>query len=273
MAKIYFHGNREQAKQVAIKLRDTLTGGSPDPRGIAKGVFLTLGFLALTDIKDDFIRKASGGTGEDGAKWPPLSREYLAYGRRFGPGEQKKLKDAAGLGRQHRHAPGDKKGLLTAPQLKRWRKLYATYLNRLLLSLPPKEAASRAAQFAWVDIKKEGAQTKINVFGGRTVQILRDTGILLNSLSPGKITGGDQKEYQKPGRDGGEEQIFETIRNGVVVGTNVPYAAIHNYGQPGKMPKRQFIPEVVPQVWLDRWAAGAEQALLEAAKLAYGSAA
>lgn len=271
MAKVFFHGNREQARQTAIRLRATLTGRVPDPRGIAKGVFATLGMLALSDIKADFVRKADGATGEDGNTWPPLSREYLAYGRRFGRGEQKKLKDAYGLGRRHHLAPGDNKGLLTAAQLKRWRKLFAGHLQRLLVSLPEGAAKARAAQIAWTIIKSEGAQTKINVFGGRKVQILRDTGILLNSISPGRIVNG---EYQLPTREGGEEQIFQTIVNGVIVGTNVPYAATHNYGDPSrKIPKREFLPEKVPQVWLDRWASGTERALIEAARQAYEGAA
>lgn len=275
MTRVYFRGNRDQARDVAYRLRSILVGRQADSLGIARGVYTAIGFAALSDIKQDFVTKARGGTGEDGTRWPPLTREYLAYGRRFGQGEQARLKRAAGLGKQHRYAPGNQKGLLTAEQLKRWRKIYAQLLARLLVSLPPGQAKARAAAAAWAKLKAEGAQTKINVFGGRTVEILRDTGILFNSLSPGQIGGiGPGSTYSRPPLPGGEEQIFDVIRNGVIVGTNVPYAASHNFGDPRRgIPQRQFLPQVAPQVWTDRWAEVADQALLEGAKLAYEGAA
>jgi len=68
-----------------------LIGQHPDEQGIARGVFFALGVAALSDIKSDYVRKARGETGEDGTRWPPLSPKYLAYGRRFGKGEQNLL--------------------------------------------------------------------------------------------------------------------------------------------------------------------------------------
>ncbi|MGH9932599.1 MAG: hypothetical protein ACREA9_25630, partial [Pyrinomonadaceae bacterium] len=78
-SKIYFRGSREQAKDVVCNLTQILSGKVRDTLGIATGVFLAIGFAALSDIKADFVRKSRGGIGEDGEKWPPLSPEYLAY--------------------------------------------------------------------------------------------------------------------------------------------------------------------------------------------------
>jgi hypothetical protein len=104
---------------------------------------------------------------------------------------------------------------------------------------------------AWNTIKAEGAKTKLQVYGFRKVDILRDTGILFNSLSPGYFDGTD---YEKPQSKGGDQQVFRALNDGIVIGTNVPYAASHNYGDPKRgIPKRQFLPEVVPAVWQDRW--------------------
>ncbi len=50
--------------------------------------------------------------------------------------------------------------------------------------------------------------------------------------------------------------MFSVIENGVIVGTNVPYAASHNFGDPKRgIPARPFIPhpDRVPTVWLQRW--------------------
>lgn len=268
MTRIYFRGNRMQARQVASRLKDALIGRASDPHGLARGVFIAIGLAALSDIKDDFVRKADGATGEDGNTWPPLSREYLAYGRRFGKGEQTALKTAAGLGKANRFAPGNNKGLLTAAQKKLWGKIFARSYQRFLLSLPEREAKARAAQVAWAELKRLGARTKLEVFGSRKVQILRDTGVLLNSLSPGEMSA---TGYSKPSGDGGDDQIFTTIANGVIVGTTVPYAAVHQNGNPAKgIPPRPFLPvQEAPQVWQDRWAKVADQAIGVAIRLAY----
>lgn len=283
-SKVYFRGSRDDARQIVRNLADILTGKVRDAAGLAQGVFVAIGFAALSDIKADFVRKSRGGVGEDGEKWPPLSPEYLAYHRRFGPGEKAKLRKSAGLSSGNRYAPGgilkttvidhvitekfsQNKGLLSKQQLKRWRQIFGRTLNRLLLSMGEGPAKARAAQIAWATLKREGAKTMLEVYGNRTVEILRDTGILLNSLSPGRISG---NQYAKPTGDGGEAQIFETISNGVIVGTNVPYAASHNYGDAKRgIPKRQFLPKDPPRIWLERWMDAANNALLSAVKLAF----
>src|SRR5690606_373949 len=188
-------------------------------------------------------------------QWPPLSEAYLAYGRRFGRGEKTRLKRAAGLGRAHRYAPGGKDGLLSAEQLKHWRRIYAYHVNRLALRMPLEEAKRRSAAIAWKIMKEHGARTKLQVYGRRDVEIMRDTGVLLNSLSPGRLT---QSGYSKPAGEGGAGQIFELGMASVIVGPNVAYAAAHNYGHPArpKLPRRQFLPDdesQIPESWWQDW--------------------
>lgn len=250
----HFRGSTNDARAIVRDLVASLTGRALSSQ-LAKGVFLAVGFAALSDIKDDFVRKANGETGEDGVQWAPLSPEYLAYQRRFGPGEKSAVKKAAGLGKQHSKGVAGNKGLLTTEQQKRWNQVFASRLARFLLSLPVGEAKARAAQIAWATLKREGAHTMLEVFGSRKVQIQRDTGVLLNSLSPGEISGGPQSVvYTPPSAPGGELQVVEAISNGVVVGTNVPYAA-HCQRQ------RPFLPENVPQNWRERWSLAAKQAI------------
>jgi hypothetical protein len=258
MARCYFRGSRSEARQLVSSLVLALTGHGPDTQQIARGVFLAVGFAALSDIKDDFVRKARGGTGEDGVKWAPLKRETIAYGRRAGPNDPKGKKGG--------------RGLLTAAQNKRWKKIFGGALARLLLSLPEGEAKARAAQIAWATLKREGAKTKLDVLGSRSVEILRDTGILLNSLSPGQLGGGSAgMTYRKPGGDGGDEQIFETIANGVIVGTNVPYASVHQDGSTKKkIPARPFLPKGnAPAVWRERWLAVGRAAIFAGLKMLF----
>jgi hypothetical protein len=252
-----------------------LVGREPDSLGIARGVFTAIGFGALSDIKDDFVRKAKGGTGEDGNTWPPLSPKTIAYHRRFGPGEKAALKKAAGLGKGNRHGPGGQPGLLTAQQRKRWNAIFASRLSRLLLSMPAPAAKARAAAIAWATLKREGAKTMLEVYGNRKVEILRDTGVLLNSLSPGEITGdGSGIQYKPPSDNGGDRQVFSLFDSGVIVGTTVAYAATHQEGDPARnIPARPFLPtRGVPSIWLERWRDLGQAALAAGARQLYGVA-
>lgn len=260
MSTVAFNGARNEAARVIRALLASLTGH--DRSEAAKAVFIAMGIAALTEIHQDFIVKARGGVGADGTVWPRLSPKTLAYSRRFGPGEQAALKKAAGLGRGNRLAPGGKSGLLSAAELKQWRKLYSSMLARFATQMPLSEAKAKAAAIAWNEMKKRGAKTKLEVYGHREHEVLRDTGILANSLSVGMISGTD---YQRPNVDGGEQQVFQLLQNGVIVGTNVKYARAHHEGLNG-LPKRPIVPAdgQIPQVWLDRILDAAMRALATA---------
>ena len=120
-------------------------------------------------------------------------------------------------------------------------------------------------------LKEEGAKTKLEVYGNRQVEILRDTGVLFNSLSPGRLDdAGGSPSYSPPSGDGGDQQIFESLTNGVIVGTNVPYARIHNEGDASKgIPARPIVPKVAPQVWLDRWTNVGMEAVANALRIRF----
>lgn len=251
MVDIAYDGSRFNAIDRIKNLLAQLTGKAPDHDGLARSVFYAIGFAALSDIQEAFIVKSRGGTDEAGIKWPPLSKEYLAYGRRFGKGEQASLKRAAGLGRGHSHGVNGKPGILSKAQQERWEKLYKQNLAWLAARQPLPQAKVSAAKIAWATIKKEGAKTMLEVFGNRVVDILRDTGVLFNSISPGYFDGED---YSKPTSEGGEQQIFRALMDGIVIGTNVVYARAHDEGcKKTGIPARTIFPVNVPAVWLDRW--------------------
>jgi hypothetical protein len=248
MSTVAFSGGKHEAGRIIRSLIASLTGR--ERLDAAAGVFLAMGVAALTEVHQDFIVKARGGVGSDGVKWPRLSRKTLAYSRRFGPGEAAALKRAAGLGKGHRFAPGDNKGLLTKAQLKQWRFFYSTLLAKYAATMPLSAAKAKAAAQAWVAMKNRGAKTKLEVYGDREHEVLRDTGILANSLSVGTISG---YAYNKPAVEGGESQIFELLENGVIVGTNVKYARSHHEGLRG-LPKRPIMPtdDNLPAEWSRR---------------------
>lgn len=95
---------------------------------------------------------------------------------------------------------------------------------------------SHAARRAWTILRREGANTLFDKYANRQVEILRDTGLLLNSLSPGATI---------------PEQVFRVEPGAVVVGTNRKGAAAHHHGVPGKLPQRRLWPD--PKDWPDTW--------------------
>lgn len=247
METVTFNGARNEAARIIRALLASLTGRARVEA--ARGVFIAIGIATLSEVHQDFIVKARGGAGADGTVWKRLSPKTLAYSRRFGPGEQSALKKAAGLGRANRLAPGGKSGLLTVAQLKEWRKIYASRLAKFAATMPLSEAKAKAAAIAWAVMKAKGAKTKLEVYGNREHEVLRDTSVLANSLSVGIISGNN---YQRPMIDGGEQQIFELLDNGVIIGTNVIYARSHHEGLNG-LPKRPILPvNGIPPQWEDR---------------------
>lgn len=91
--------------------------------------------------------------------------------------------------------------------------------------LSPKTIAARERK-----AKKGGKKAKSARFAGR-YDVLRDTGKLLRSLTPGV--------EDRPAR--AEGQVLRPGRGDVIVGTNVPYAAAHQNGTK-HTPARQILP-------------------------------
>lgn len=241
MSRVYFRGTRSELVGVFRDMVASIAGRSTTYQTEARQIHMVVGLAALSDIKADFIRKARGGVGEDGVTWPPLSPKTLAYGR--------KAPKAGGL------SPGGKDGFMSQEQLTQWRKLYGGALARLAMSMPLERAKGIAAARAWRIMKARGVKTKLAEYANRPHEILRDTGILLNSLSPGMVGfDGVNVSVSPPTGEGGEMQVFDLQPSGVIVGTNVPYAGVHQNGSAKrKIPARPFIPNIVPEKWLDRW--------------------
>jgi hypothetical protein len=108
------------------------------------------------------------------------------------------------------------------------------------------------------------------------VDILRDTGVLLNSLSPGELGGAAGSiTYSPPSADGGEAQVFKLFESGVIVGTTVPYARDHQEGDPARnLPPRPFLPtHGIPPAWLANWEEAGGLAIAAAARRLFEAAA
>lgn len=189
----------------------------PKEARVSVPVLMRVGLAALGRIKRAFVVKARGGTDEAGGSWQPLSPKTVAYSRR-------------GRSRAEKKRATRPSQALTAAQQKKWWGLYRQALARF------KGDKGHAAAYAWWVLKKTGVQTLFEKYSNRRVEVLRDTGLLLNSLSPG---------YS------GSEQVFSVANGEVLIGTNRKGAAAHHRGVPGRLPQRRLWPD--PADWPPAW--------------------
>lgn len=212
---VYVSATRDEVRKALMSVPKVAVSGGAG----ADPIMARCGLTALGRIRRAFIEKARGGTDEAGERWQPLSPATIAYRRR------------------HPGVPGPKvraafrpSWALTNSQRDNWWSLYAQGLAMF------KGAKSSAAKRAWAVLKTQGAQTLISKYGNAEVDILRDTGLLLSSLSPGV---------------GIPEQIFRIGPGEVIVGTNRRGALQHHEGVPGRLPQRRLWPP--PNKWPSSW--------------------
>lgn len=225
-----FRGTQAEAVALIRSIPQMLAGIVPDPYGIARGIQLRAGVALLAEIQRAFIQKSRGEVGSDGIRWQSLTQRTIAN-RRSTAQERKSL----GIGKGPRPT-------LTAAQDRIWRGIYWGMWSKLRSDLGDEEAKRRAAAIAWVKLKAMGAKTKLELLGNRKVDILRDTGELLRSFTPGV-------EDQPSGADG---QVFETPPGAVIVGSSKkPW---HHKGDPSRnLPSRPYWPldDVIPVPWME----------------------
>jgi hypothetical protein len=238
---IYVRGKNARAKVLAIVRRvPQMAMGKINIGEAADALMVRMGLTALMFIKQAFVIKASGGTDEAGESWVPLKKTTVAYSRRhlgvLWPGSKR--------------APFAPSWMLTEKQRKRWWDLYRSFGGG-----SPSGSAYHAigvgggwaAARAWAIVKAEGGKTLLGEYGNTKVQILRDTGLLLNSLSPGFIPT-DQNPPVPPPKP--EDQVFSFAHGEVIVGTNRKWAIAHHEVR-GHNPKRRLWPE--PSKWPSGW--------------------
>ncbi len=260
MPTIYVSAERRpELESIVRSLPALLAGKTDDPYGIARGFKLRVAFAFFMVLKEAFIVKSRGGTDEAGIKWPPLSPEYLAYTRPMGRGGSGSRQPPNAGGSAPGRAGND--GFMTPLDLAIWRRDYAQALAWLSASEDPGLAKGHAAAIAWNKAKQRGVKTKLQVFGQRQVEILRDRGILFNSLSPGVLNeNGVDASYAPP-----ENQIVTDQPGMLIVGTNVPYAYYHQVN-PGRRP---IWPKdgTLPSAWMDEIIEVAVSGLLKMGEL------
>lgn len=215
---VHTRATRAQLREALRKIPQAMLGAH-GAKNIADAMMVRCGLAALGRIKAAFVVKSRDGTDEAGERWQPLSPKTVAYSRRH-----------PGLPKAEARAAKRPSYMLTAKQRKRWWEVYAQGLAMF------RGDKGNAARRAWGILKSEGATTIFDKYGSVQVDILRDTGLLLNSLSPGVAS---------------KDQVFRIGQGEVVVGTNRKHAASHHNGVPGRIPQRRLWP--APRDWPANW--------------------
>lgn len=244
MAKfITFNGTHKELQRLLYAFIGSISGRTGAYAPYVRGIKLRVGMVALKCIQEAFIEKASGGVGSDGVQWVPLKKETIAS-RRIGAGDVLPLKNLGITKRKFGYGARKQSGrdldikgrlkraFLTDAQDRRWRLIFATRKRQMMAQFGMSDEASsaRAAQIAWSMLKAEGAKTKLEVLGNRSVQIGRDTGRLFASLSPGITNPESSPLTAEP--EVGEDTILREEPGGVIVGTNVEYASSFHAKRP-----------------------------------------
>lgn len=250
---LHVRATRAQVARVLSRIPKILGGHQGGAHAAVQALLVRLGLTALQFIKEAFLVKARGGTDVTGLRWAPLSpytiarRKHPGYSKSTGQFTKKRLPSAKVRG-QPQYRPS---WILSQKQRDRWWEVYRRGLGRY------KGDKAHAAALAWFVLKAEGAPTLLGVYGKMGVEILRDTGLLYNSLEPG-VWPVPEPPPQNPPRK--PLQVFRRERLAVVVGTRRRWAGTHHYGVPGRIPRRRLWPD--PSRWPERWWA----ALLEQAQ-------
>lgn len=167
----WWQGIEEQARDQLIDVAVAAISGQNTADAI-RGLQIAVGLELLDRISEAFVVKSDGGTDAAGERWAPLSPKTIAYGRKH-----------PGLPPPDQRAAKRPSYALREKQRKKWWRDYSAALARY------KGNKAHAAAVAWLQAKEAGATTLLEKYGGTKVQILRDSGILLNSLSPGAEAG------------------------------------------------------------------------------------
>lgn len=200
MATIRYRGSRQELMADMSRLPGILTGRLPDPGGVAKALMVAMGLVLLSRIKEAWVIKSRGGTDAMGIKWPPLAASTLQQ-RRVVRISEKKLQDK-------------------------------------LAKLSPDRRALVMAQAKQIAAAGGGVGKK--AIAAALAEILRDTGIMLESLGPQVVA----------------DTILRTGPGWLEVGSNVHYFRFHNSDQPrrknadgtDRLPRRQVLPDNVDQI-------------------------
>lgn len=207
---------REQLQALHRSIPSIISGRRIDQFGLRQAYWSAFLHHLMFKIHEAFLAKSDGGADEVGETWKPLERSTIAQ-RPIAKGEIGQLDIG---GRASKAFKRRERGLLTPEQNKIWSAIFASTLARLRVTEGEAKAKEKAAELAWAVLKSRGAQTKLDVLGGRKVPILIRTGRLEKAIRPGQLSG---ENISQP-----DEQTLINAGSRLQIDIDVPYSdAVH----------------------------------------------
>lgn len=256
MADVEIKGDPDKVLWKVANLPRYLSGELADDTGAIREALTAVGMVTLANIHDHFDVLSQGGVGHDGTQWEQLSVVTLAL--------RQKDKGGAAISRLVTELTGNKSKVGTGRRrmflrnAQRMRQFYERGANKaarrralkiLKLSKPyisETRYNNTKKELERIGSNKPVARKTINrlIFAAASALILRDTNDLFNSLEPVL---------------GAMGQFFELGPGWVEVGTKKDYAKYHQSPEPRQLkadgtpilPRRPFIPDIIPNTWYD----------------------
>jgi hypothetical protein len=258
---IRYSGTADQLKKSLRQMVAVLAGDAPDAIGIANGFYISIGLAALSDIHEAYVIKSRGGRCAMGYKWEKLA-ESTIKGRKKKQGHKARTSALRKV---------RKKMVEVHTKI-----LERSKFDGYLLTMSEKQARAKIKKLAEGRVTRNFGFTSKQVESGQAVEILRDRGILLNSLTPGMMSGSvTNMSYSTPPGEGGGEQVFEFPQGSIFIGTKVKYAGVHQHGsKKRKIPARPFLPvkdKDIPASWRANWVNAGKESVSSIIKVIAGS--
>ena len=207
-----------RTKRSRKRIRDTIrsipliiSGREKDPFNLHNKFWGIVTLSMFESISESFNVKSLGLTDDLGNDWHDISVQTKAYGR---PAQKGDLS----LGQKRATKDSTTIGLLTPNQYKQWKKIFGRIFHKNKMKIGAAKAKELAGKIAWAELKKTGANTKIDLLGNRNLLILRNTDKLFRSFLPGKLTSNSYRKYNK-------DQIYRVEKGAVTLGSQVDYAS------------------------------------------------
>lgn len=224
-----------------MKVPGICAGKAPDTHGISKPGLHHAAHVLMTKVYEDFQRKSNRGSGVDGS-WEEHKPSTVV--------------------RRLQNTEAGKKEFEKARK-----KAYSKYLTRGWSTESAKMLATKEAKKA---IRSEEMAKKY--FG--SFPILDEYGVLKNATRPGDLAGSGlgtgyhplpyQYRTDKRRQGGGQKVRYYKGMMDIVI--DVPYANFHQSkeARSSAIPRRQFIPDEIPQAWQRDAAEAYSKGLVEA---------
>jgi len=255
MQDVHYSGDPEEVMAKLMNLGRYLSGEISDPSGAIKDALVAVGLVTLHNIHEHFDKLSQGGTGDDGTVWQHLSVVTLALRTKI-TGVKAVEKIVNDIANDSGTLSASRRRLFLA-QTKKMKAFYESGGNstarrralKLLEKIKPYISKTRynktKKELEDIGTKKMNPKRiKALAFTSASALILRDTGDLFRSLEP---------------YIGAIDQLFEIGPGWVDVGTKKDYAKYHQSPEPRKLkadgtpilPRRAFLPDIIPQFWYD----------------------